>query len=159
MTAMDTPFHAQDDRRTHSGMTRISGAAGRPHGAVGLGGRAGLALASVTPQDRERAIEMRIATCESRIRSIDDRWSAGVGRSSELADRATDLADRAIALAARQALEHQLHQARSALQRACQGLGDTCEACGARIAQARLDAVPGTTMCVECQQESERRRL
>jgi len=133
--------------------------AGSLCGRADVGRRGAPDMSLVRRGSRRHSIERRIASCERRIRSIDDRWTAGMSRSTELADRATDLAERAIELAARQAFECQLRQARSALQRACQGQGDICEGCGALIDQARLEAVPGTTMCIECQEESERNRL
>jgi len=84
----------------------------------------------------------------------DERASSSGDLSEE-----SSAVERELELAARQALESQLRQARSALHRALQSHGDFCEACGTRIEQARLEAVPETTMCIECQRTRERHRL
>jgi len=158
MTTMDTPLLVEVDSRTDLGSMEISGRARCLGGVAGVGGHAGHQLAIVSPAARKRCIEMRIARWESRIQSIDGRCSAGVTRTSEAADRAGELAERAIELAARQAFESQLRQARHALRRAHQGQGDVCEACGTPIDPSRLEAVPETTVCIECQRRRERHR-
>ena len=159
MTKMDTLLLADVDSSAERGSTGIAEPARCLGGGAGVGGQAGLQLTLVHPAGRKRSIEMRIARCETRIQSIDDRCSADMTWSSEAVDRAAELADRAMELAARQAFESQLRQARRALQRAHQGQGDVCEACGTRIQQARLEAVPETTMCIECQRRRERHLL
>lgn len=45
-----------------------------------------------------------------------------------------------------------------ALYRLRAGMYDTCESCGGTIAEKRLEAVPWTTMCIDCLTEEERRR-
>jgi len=43
-----------------------------------------------------------------------------------------------------------------ALQRINEGSFGQCEACGGKIAAARLEAVPYAPLCIECERERER---
>lgn len=49
----------------------------------------------------------------------------------------------------------ELKQINRALARLQQGTYGTCEACGKKIPVARLNALPYTSVCVECQRELE----
>lgn len=62
--------------------------------------------------------------------------------------------DRAISLIREQ--ERKLDALDQALQRAQQGAYGICERCGQPIDPARLEAVPDTTLCVNCKTISER---
>jgi len=64
---------------------------------------------------------------------------------AEFTEELAELAARRLA-----ALEH-------ALERAEQGKLERCESCGGRIPEARLRALPGTTLCIRCARERERR--
>ncbi|WP_435015674.1 TraR/DksA family transcriptional regulator [Tundrisphaera sp. TA3] len=50
----------------------------------------------------------------------------------------------------------ELGQIEHALQRIVQGVYGRCEYCGGKIAEARLNALPYTNSCIECQRENER---
>jgi DnaK suppressor protein len=50
----------------------------------------------------------------------------------------------------------ELEQIERALQRIVQGTYGRCEFCGGKIAEARINALPYTTSCIECQRENER---
>jgi DnaK suppressor protein len=50
----------------------------------------------------------------------------------------------------------ELHQIERALQRLKQGTYGLCEACGGKIPVGRLNALPYTTLCIECQREMEK---
>lgn len=49
----------------------------------------------------------------------------------------------------------ELHQVHRALARLKQGTYGTCEVCGNKIPVARLNALPYSTMCINCQREME----
>jgi len=49
----------------------------------------------------------------------------------------------------------ELRQIERALTRLKQGTYGACEACGGKIPVGRLNAVPYTTMCINCQREME----
>jgi len=51
----------------------------------------------------------------------------------------------------------ELEQIEHALKRIIQGLYGRCEFCGGKIAEARLNALPYTNTCIDCQRENERR--
>ena len=50
----------------------------------------------------------------------------------------------------------ELGQIEHALQRIVQGVYGRCEYCGGKIAEARLNALPYTNSCIDCQRENER---
>jgi len=50
----------------------------------------------------------------------------------------------------------ELTQIERALHRLKQGTYGLCESCGAKIPVGRLNALPYSTMCIECQREMER---
>jgi DnaK suppressor protein len=63
--------------------------------------------------------------------------------------------ERALALVL--ALEHKLASIDYALRQAQNGAYGVCEGCGEPIDPARLEAVPGTTLCLGCKVVDERR--
>src|SRR5271154_1482539 len=50
----------------------------------------------------------------------------------------------------------ELGQIEHALQRIVDGVYGRCEFCGGKIAEARLNALPYTNSCIDCQRENER---
>src|SRR5260370_23405413 len=50
----------------------------------------------------------------------------------------------------------ELSQIEHALKRIRQGVYGRCEYCGGKIAEARLNALPYTNSCIDCQRENER---
>ena len=50
----------------------------------------------------------------------------------------------------------ELEQIEHALQRIIAGAYGRCEYCGGKIAEARLNALPYTNSCIDCQRENER---
>jgi DnaK suppressor protein len=72
------------------------------------------------------------------------------------ADLATDTFERARDVSIAQRVEAEITDVDRALQRIDQGTYGTCEACGRKIDQARLQVLPATRFCVEDQQRAER---
>ena len=50
----------------------------------------------------------------------------------------------------------ELSQIEHALKRIVEGVYGRCEFCGGKIAEARLNALPYTNSCIDCQRENER---
>jgi CBS domain-containing protein/RNA polymerase-binding transcription factor DksA len=74
-------------------------------------------------------------------------------------DMADEGADRTEFLLTEALDEHALRRLRAldhALERADQGVLDTCDSCGRRIPLARLRALPGTSQCIDCARRAER---
>ncbi len=67
-----------------------------------------------------------------------------------------DIYEREKNLALVQTLERKLEAIERALRLVADGSYGLCERCGARIEEARLEALPGTTLCVSCKQKIER---
>jgi CBS domain-containing protein/RNA polymerase-binding transcription factor DksA len=75
-------------------------------------------------------------------------------------DVADEGADRTEFLLTEALDEHALRRLRAldhALERADKGLLEICDSCSGRIPLARLRALPGTSVCVECARKAERR--
>ncbi|MCQ2582724.1 MAG: TraR/DksA family transcriptional regulator [Treponema sp.] len=77
--------------------------------------------------------------------------------SGDEADVASDAIDRNLltALGAQEA--KRLQQIDKALERIYQGKYGRCVVCGKEIPEERLEALPWTTMCVQCASAAERR--
>jgi RNA polymerase-binding transcription factor DksA len=54
------------------------------------------------------------------------------------------------AVVMKQHIENHIEELRDAISRAEQGLYGICESCGKKIAPERLEALPFTTLCIEC---------
>ncbi len=64
--------------------------------------------------------------------------------SDEISSRVVDIESR------------ELEQIEHALQRIAKGVYERCEYCGAKVAEARLHALPYTNSCIDCQRVNER---
>jgi DnaK suppressor protein len=87
------------------------------------------------------------------------------GRQSD-EDSAQDIADRAASSYNKEFLFHQsnserqlLQMVESALERMGEGSFGQCVSCGQEINAKRLDAVPWTRYCIQCQEKMEQGRL
>jgi DnaK suppressor protein len=56
-----------------------------------------------------------------------------------------------------QRLERKLESVQHAIRLAQAGTYGICESCGDRIAPARLEVLPETTLCLDCQRQIERK--
>jgi DnaK suppressor protein len=72
------------------------------------------------------------------------------------ADLATDTFERARDLSIAQRVEAELTDVDRALQRVDEGTYGTCEACGRKVDEARLQVLPATRFCVQDQARAER---
>jgi DnaK suppressor protein len=87
------------------------------------------------------------------------------GRSADL-DTAQDIADRASSSYQKEFLFHQssserqtLQMVESALNRIREGTFGECISCGNEINAKRLEAVPWTRYCIDCQEKMEKGQL
>jgi DnaK suppressor protein len=77
------------------------------------------------------------------------------GQTGDSADGAVDSGSEEISTELAEMKARELHQIERALARLKQGKYGTCEFCQAKIAVARLNAVPYCTTCINCQREME----
>ena len=71
-------------------------------------------------------------------------------------DAAVDTANDEICTQLAEIESRELGQIEHALKRIVEGLYGRCEFCGGKIAEARLNALPYTNSCIDCQRENER---
>ena len=88
------------------------------------------------------------------------------GRNADAADMAQDIADRASSSYQKEFLFHQsnndrqlLQMVEGALSRIREGTFGECISCGNEINPKRLEAVPWTRHCIECQEKLEKGQL
>lgn len=74
----------------------------------------------------------------------------------DTADAAVDTANDEISSQLAELESRELEQIENAIRRIEKGAYGRCELCSCKIAEARLNALPYTTTCIECQRESER---
>jgi DnaK suppressor protein len=72
-------------------------------------------------------------------------------------DAAVDTANDEICSQIVEIESRELEQIERALQRIVEGVYGRCEFCGGKIAEPRLNALPYTNSCIDCQRENERR--
>ena len=71
-------------------------------------------------------------------------------------DAAVDTAHDEISTQLAELESRELEQIEHALRRIVHGVYGRCEYCGGKIAEARLNALPYTNTCIDCQRENER---
>ncbi len=72
-------------------------------------------------------------------------------------DAAVDTANDEISSQLAEIESRELEQIERALERIVKGVYGRCEYCGGKIAEPRLNALPYTNSCIDCQREMERR--
>lgn len=78
-----------------------------------------------------------------------------IGYSNHMADDATDAFDQAVDVALKRKVGGSLDEVARAIAKFDDGTYGLCEACGARIDRARLEALPQARYCLECQARHE----
>ena len=106
----------------------------------------------------------RLETRQQELRRMVSRTQQD-GRSAD-EDTAQDIADRAASSYTKEFLFHQsnndrqlLQMVEGALSRIREGTFGECISCGKEINPKRLEAVPWTRHCIECQEKAEQGRL
>lgn len=86
----------------------------------------------------------------------DLRNQGGVGATGDAADVAFESGSDEMASQLAELDSRELSQIERALMRLKQGTYGVCEGCACRIPVGRLNALPYSTLCIECQREMER---
>jgi DnaK suppressor protein len=81
---------------------------------------------------------------------------AGEEMAHDLADTATETYDRELDHTLEENSEHVLEEIKAALKRIEEGTYGICTNCGKQIAEARLEALPWATLCIDCARDRER---
>ena len=81
---------------------------------------------------------------------------AGEETVHDLADTATETYGRELDYTLEENSEHVLQEIEAALKRIELGTYGVCTNCGTQIAEARLEALPWATLCIDCARHRER---
>jgi DnaK suppressor protein len=79
-----------------------------------------------------------------------------IGYGNHIADDGTDAFEQAVGVALQRKVETSLEEVGRALDKLNDGTYGLCEACGARVDRARLEALPHAKYCLTCQSRTER---
>ncbi len=89
--------------------------------------------------------------------SHEESWANDhMGYGNHMADDGTDAFEQAVDVALQRQVESTLEKVEQALTKLDNGTFGLCEACGARIDRARLEALPRARNCLSCQSRKER---
>jgi DnaK suppressor protein len=117
---------------------------------------------SVTEQHRTRLLRLRARLRGEMDRMADAALGQGRGETStlpiHLADLGSDNFEQELTLSLVGSEKAALDQIELALQRLGDGSYGTCEECGKKIPEPRLEAIPYTTVCVRCAEIQEQQR-
>lgn len=104
-----------------------------------------------------RLIARRDALRKALTGDADDlRNFAAMGGVGDDIDAAIDSANEEISSQLAEIESRELGLIEHALQRIAAGVYGRCEFCGGKISEARLNALPYTNSCIDCQRENER---
>lgn len=92
--------------------------------------------------------------CEQ-LERLESAQYEDIGYSNHIADDATDAFEQTVGVALQRKVEATLEEVERALAKLEDGTYGLCEACGARIDRARLEALPQARYCIDCQSRQE----
>ena len=98
--------------------------------------------------ERER-LEHALATVNHTGSMMEETGDLAIGAGDHLADSATETFMRELDDGLGENAEHVLAEIAAALRRIEEGTFGTCEVCGGPIGDARLEAVPYATLCID----------
>jgi len=107
----------------------------------------------ITEQEKRKLQEEHAETL-AELDHLREYLRGEVDADAEEAD--PDLYEREKTLALIRTLEHKLESIEQAFRLAEKGTYGICERCGEKIDPARLEALPHTTLCVNCKSQMER---
>jgi DnaK suppressor protein len=113
--------------------------------------------------DADRLHTARTTLLEERARTLDELVGADVVAPEPMtygsqAAAASQVFAQQRDLALRDASERRLREVDAALARVAAGTYGRCHACGGPIAEARLEALPWASLCIECQRTAGQAR-
>jgi len=103
-----------------------------------------------------RLVSRRDALRKAINGDLDFRKFSVVSGVGDNMDAAVDSANDEISSQLVEIESRELGQIEHALQRIAAGVYGRCEFCGGKISEARLNALPYTNSCIDCQRENER---
>jgi DnaK suppressor protein len=105
-------------------------------------------------------LEHDVAVKEDQVaESGDDLVPERGGVSNHMADDANETVEQATMLTLQHSAERQLDHVNEALARIETGKYGICTNCGKKINPARLEALPFSTLCIDCQNLSDKGKL
>jgi DnaK suppressor protein len=108
-------------------------------------------------EERGRVVAAIENLHEDHSGSLSDEAGEETAYDNHLADTATETYDRELDYTLEENSEHVLAEIDGALQRIEGGTYGICTSCGNPIPEARLEARPWATLCIDCKRERERR--
>ena len=99
--------------------------------------------------DKQRkALESKLAEMEKRLAAVTKDITKTL--SSDFAEQATERENDDVLEEIAKETQVTIQQLKAALVRVEQGSYGVCSSCGKDISEGRLDAIPETTLCVNC---------
>ena len=97
---------------------------------------------------RAEALKAKLADLESRLAGVKKDITKTL--SSDFAEQATERENDDVLEEIARETQVSIQQLKAALQRIEDGSYGSCAKCGEDISEGRLDAIPETTLCVNC---------
>jgi RNA polymerase-binding transcription factor len=99
-----------------------------------------------------RELEARRASTRDRVETLAERPELGAaqGFGKRIGDGTTEAISRLTDIGVGRSLETGLERVERALAKLDEGTYGTCDTCGGPIAPKRLEAMPDSTLCLEC---------
>jgi DnaK suppressor protein len=99
-----------------------------------------------------RELQARRDSTRDRVETLAERPELGAaqGFGKRIGDGTTEAISRLTDIGVGRSLETALERVERALAKLDEGTYGTCDRCGAPIAPKRLEAMPDSTLCVEC---------
>jgi RNA polymerase-binding transcription factor DksA len=99
-------------------------------------------------------LEERLEQTRKELAQLDERLESrgdyGLGKGDPL------IVSWELNLALREEIERKVERLVEALERLQEGDYGSCESCGQPVDPERLEALPGTTLCIKCARQTER---
>ena len=102
----------------------------------------------MTKDKRAQALEQKLAGLETRLQGVTKDISKTL--SSDFAEQATERENDDVLEEIGRETQLSIQQLRAALRRLEDNSYGSCAQCGQAISDGRLDAIPETTVCVNC---------
>ena len=96
------------------------------------------------------------AKLQAQLERLESVEYESIGYGNHIADDGTDAFEQAVGVALQRKVETTLEEVGRALAKLDDGTYGLCEACGARVDRARLEALPYAKYCLNCQSRTER---
>ena len=97
---------------------------------------------------RARALELKLADLETRLAGVTKDITKTL--SADFAEQATERENDDVLEEIGRETQVSIQQLRAALRRLENNSYGSCAQCGQEISDGRLDAIPETTLCLEC---------